>query len=133
MLGCVLAAGVGQLRLHPRAGAGAAAVVDDGQLRQVPDPPAAPLDPQAEVDLLGVEEEALVEQPGPLQRLLADEEKRARGPVAFELALVAPQVELGFAQARRQRQGVGADRLAEGASDAGKPARGRAEAALAIE
>ena len=71
--------------------------------------PARALDAQAEVGLLGVDEEALVEQPRAQKSLAAGEHERARGPVAVTLVLVDPCVrhalspEGGPASAPKQR------------------------------
>ena len=51
-------------------------VVQNRHLRQVPDLPASRLDPAAEIGLLGVHEEALVEAAGALERLAAGEHER---------------------------------------------------------
>ncbi len=89
----VLAAGEGVLGDHPRADAALAGVVDDRHVRDVQDLPAGPLDPQAEVGLLGVDEEALVHAAGAQQGLPARQHVGARGPVALEARLVEVEVE----------------------------------------
>src|SRR5205823_1634367 len=80
--------GVDRLCLHLRAQTRLPRVVEDRHAREVADAPARTLHPEAEIRLLGVDEEALVEEPGALERLATQQEERAGGPVAVDLPVV---------------------------------------------
>ena len=109
-------------------------VVEDRQRRQVDDLPARPPDPQAEVDLLGVDEEPLVEAAGVRDRLAADEHERADRPVALELRVVAVEAHLALAEpARPVRKPLEAERVAERARDAREPPHRRLHGAVRPE
>ena len=56
-------------------------MVDDGRRREVVHLPAGLPQPELEVDLLGVQEELLVEEPDLLERLAAQHEGGAHHPV----------------------------------------------------
>ena len=56
-------------------------VVRDAHARQMPDPPAGPMEAVAPVDLLGVQEEALVQASDGLDRLAARDQERTDQPV----------------------------------------------------
>src|SRR5450755_3604743 len=77
----VLAACERILRNHLRPLACLSGVMEDRHRRQVPDAPTGALDPQAEVGLLGIEEEALVEEASAEERLATGEHERTRRPV----------------------------------------------------
>ena len=62
------------------------------------DLPAGAFQPPAEVGLLAVEEEALIEATDLIQRRLANDHEGARGPVAGTLAGVLALVELALAE-----------------------------------
>ena len=71
--------------------------MDDGHLWQMTDLPACTLDAQAEIRLLAVDKETLVEEAGAEQRLAAGEHERARGPVAVPLPVVRGPLEYPLA------------------------------------
>ena len=73
-------------------------MVDDRQLREVPDLPPRLVDSEAVVGLFAVEEEALVHVSDAFDHLPADEHERARGPVAQHFVLVTGRVELALPQ-----------------------------------
>src|SRR5580704_1185792 len=93
MLVRVLPAGKAPLGRHTRAHPALLGVVDDRHLREVPNAPAGALDPQADVGLLRVDEESLVQKARALERLTAGQHERSRGPVAVSLALIGGRVE----------------------------------------
>ena len=116
----VEAAGEDLLGRQPRLDAGLAGVVDDRHRGAVHDAPARLAHPQAEVGLIGVEEEALVHEAGAEQGLAAGEHEGADGPVALALVLVLAGVEDPLADPRGpSRQALG-----------GRAPRPRARAAL---
>src|ERR1039458_730024 len=83
--------------LDVRLDAGLAVVVKDRHLRQVSYLPARGLDSAAEVGLVAVHEEALVEAAGALERLATGEHERAARPVAGELPLLGARIDLALA------------------------------------
>ena len=107
---------------HPRPHAALAGVVHDRHLRKVPYLPAVALHPQTQVGLLGVDEAALVEQPGAEHRLAAGEHERAGGPVARALLLVGLQIEHALPGPRPGERG---QRSEKNASQSARPALGK--------
>src|SRR5437773_11560372 len=92
------------LRPHLRTNAALASVMDDRHRRQMAHLPAGLLDAQAQIRLLAVDEESLVEVPSALERLAPREHERTGRPVAVDGLAVS--VELKFALAKE----VGAQR-----------------------
>src|SRR6185503_2843963 len=81
---------------------------------------ARPPYPQAEVDLLRVEEEPLIEAADRIERLAPHEQERADRPVALELAVVALEPQVALSEpVRATRETLEADGVAQG------PRRGR--------
>ena len=112
----VLEPGPGALCLQSRVGRPVGvAVVEDRHRGAVDDLPTGPPHPQAEVDLFGVKEEALVEAADRVERLAPGEQERADRPVALELVVVALEPQLALAEpVRTARQPLEAERVAEG-------------------
>src|SRR4051794_11483095 len=131
----VLPLRVGALGEQPRvAPARLLEVVQNRHRGQVDDPPAGGLDADAEVGLLEVQEEPLVEDPGALERLASNEQEGADEPVALELALVEAHAQLALAEPLpRAAQALGREPLAEGAEGVRGVARGRVEAPVGVE
>ena len=122
------------LRRHLRADARLAGVVDDRHRREVADLPARLLDAVAEVGLLGVDEEALVQDAGALQRLPPGQHERAGRPVARRPPARRPRGRARGHQAHeaaQQRSRPSASPRAR--STFGKPADRRPQLAVAGE
>ena len=89
--------------------------------REVADLPPGAFYAQAEVGLLALQEEALVEQPNAQKGLAAHEHEGARRPIALALVLISGRVELALTRPRRMdRPALGDQRLAERAGQGGK-------------
>ena len=131
----VLQPGPGELRLQARVGrAVGVAVVEDRHGRAVDDLPAGPPHPQAEVDLLRVEEEPLVEAADRVERLAPHEQERADRPVALELVVVALEPQLALSEpVRAAREAFQAEGVAQGSRRGGEQAHRGDERAAVVE
>ena len=97
----------------------------------MPDLPAGLPQPKAEIRLLAVDEEALVHEPGTLERLPPRDHERARSPVARNLVPVLFEVELALGQpADRDRPAFGSEGVAKCAQRIREPADRRVDLAL---
>ena len=94
MLSRVLHARVGVLRPHLRTNPALPRMMDDRHLRKVAHPPTGALDAQAEVRLLAVDEEALVEEARGLECLAPCEHERPRRPVAVDYPVISLETQL---------------------------------------
>ena len=87
----------------------------------------------AEIRFLRVDEEALVEEAGALERLAPNEHERAGRPVARHLCLVDVDIELSLAQpARPNGQALGAECLGERAERVRRAPDGREELPVGV-
>src|SRR5688572_29442408 len=96
VLTSILKPRIHELRRHLRAHTALPGVVENRHVRKVANVPARLPDPIAEVSLLRVDEEPLIEKASAVERLAAREHERAEDPVARRLTLVNRPVQFSL-------------------------------------